>query len=127
MIAADQLVGREVSFSKSGFQFPKGAYRVPTESPPSEFASGLQTNMDLLENETRSRNTGKCLFHQLTPLDSLSRIARRWYRRERKENEKKFWPPCNLLTFDEISIFDRVRRSMNLQFKEQFRQSDTFY
>lgn len=30
MIAADQLVGREVSFSKSGFQFPKGAYRVPT-------------------------------------------------------------------------------------------------
>lgn len=39
MIAADQLVGREVSFSKSGFQFPKGAYRVPTESPLSEFAS----------------------------------------------------------------------------------------
>lgn len=28
MIAADQLVGREVSFSKSGFQFPKGASRA---------------------------------------------------------------------------------------------------
>lgn len=35
MIAADQLVGREVSFSKSGFQFPKGAYRVPMEYNPS--------------------------------------------------------------------------------------------
>lgn len=73
MIAADQLVGREVSFSKSGFQFPKGAYRVPTESPPSEFASGvtLPARAELLENETRPQNTGECLFYQvsLSPLD----------------------------------------------------------
>jgi len=53
MIAADQLVGREVSFSKSGFQFPKGAYRVPTESPPSEFASGVTDRRESF----RKRNT----------------------------------------------------------------------
>jgi len=53
MIAADQLVGREVSFSKSGFQFPKGAYRVPTESPPSEFASGVTDQRGSL----KKRNT----------------------------------------------------------------------
>jgi len=61
MIAADQLVGREVSFSKSGFQFPKGAYRVPMESPPSEFASEV-TDVDLLENETRPRYGGNVCF-----------------------------------------------------------------
>lgn len=43
MIAADQLVGREVSFSKSGFQFPKGAYTAYTDGIAfsSEFASGV--------------------------------------------------------------------------------------
>lgn len=81
MIAADQLVGREVSFSKSGFQFPKGAYRVPTESPPSEFASGVTDDVDLLENETRPWGGDVCFtssFHFISffrwPVDgSISR------------------------------------------------------
>lgn len=64
MIAADQLVGREVSFSKSGFQFPKGAYRVPTESPPSEFASGVTDRRGSLRkrNTTAIRGRGGEMF-----------------------------------------------------------------
>lgn len=77
MIAADQLVGREVSFSKSGFQFPKGAYRVPAESPPSEFASGLRCRRARARGSLRERNVatehGRMLvLPALFPLDFLS-------------------------------------------------------
>lgn len=78
MIAADQLVGREVSFSKSGFQFPKGAYRVPTESPPSEFASGVTDRRGSFRKRNTTAIRGECLFYQFSPLYSLFQMACRW-------------------------------------------------
>lgn len=90
MIAADQLVGREVSFSKSGFQFPKGAYTAYTDGIAfsSEFASGVtDRHRDLLENETRPRNTGEFFVLPILFIfssRSLLWMTRRWFDAARK-------------------------------------------
>lgn len=99
MIAADQLVGREVSFSKSGFQFPKGAYIAYTDGIAfsSEFASGVaDRHRDLLENETRPRNTGE--FFVLSILFILSSRSLFWMTRRWFDAAKKL-KPCLFLIF----------------------------
>lgn len=93
MIAADQLVGREVSFSKSGFQFPKGAYTAYTDGIAfsSEFASGV-TDRRLLENKNAPTECRRILlFCQFSSYFfffsscSLFRMTRRWFETPRED------------------------------------------